>query len=67
MSTKRTCDLCDDEMEENYDPKFVFSHGTRKVRVIVSLVDDEENSGEDICHDCAKEAVQNIGFLEEDD
>ena len=64
---RRTCDICNEEMDDTYEPKFVFSHGTRKIRVIISLLGDEEDPGEDICHDCAKEAVENIGFLEEDD
>ncbi len=67
--TKRTCDCCGDEMPEDFEPKFCFKYGLRKVRVILSLVSDEGEGGdgEDICKDCARQALENVSFVEDDD
>jgi hypothetical protein len=63
--TKRVCDWCNEEMEDSEDePKFVITSGTRRLRIMVTSPEEEDWT--DICKKCAKEAIQEIGFVEED-
>lgn len=69
---KRYCDVCKDEMPDDYEPVFVFTYNMKQFKVLMMLACDEDETdedgdvAEDICHDCAKEALENAGFIEDD-
>ena len=62
--TRRLCDICGEEFPEEQEARFVFSLDMRKLRVTVSF--PQEDDGEDICRPCAKQALEQASFFEED-